>query len=91
MLFFCTCLYTGFIFILQHILFSKTQNKFLQCIPLYCIVFTYLFSIGCILYDTLGHAIHDGYLFYSFLGWILIMINTLALIADGIAWLIEKV
>jgi len=91
MLFFYACLYTVLLLILQHVLFAKTQNIFLQCIPLYCIAGIYLFSIGCILYDTLGFSVHDGYLFYSFLGWTLMIINTAALIADGIAWLIEKV
>ncbi len=91
MLLFYACLYTGLLFILQRALFTKTQNTFLQCIPLYCIAGIYLFSIGCILYDTLGYSVHDGYLFYSFLEWTLIIINTAALIAVGIAWLIEKV
>ena len=84
-------IYAGGIFILQRILFARTSRKGLHCIPLYLIGFVYLFAIGCFLYDTLGFSVHDGFLFYTLMAWILLGINTIALLADGIAWLIEKV
>ena len=90
-LFLCSFLYAGFIFLLQRILFSRTCNKAIQCIPLYGIGLVYMVSIGCFLYDSIGFSDHDGFLYLTLLGWILIGINSVALLADGIACLIEKV
>lgn len=86
-----TALYAAGIFLLQRILFLKTSKTIFHCFPLYIIYFVYLATAGCFLYDTLGFSSHDGFLFRSLMAWIIIGINTAALLADGIAWLIEKI
>ena len=83
-----SCIWGAAVFFLQKLLFEKTSKRILHFIPLMIIGAVYTVSIILWISEL---YVDSGFLFHTLLGWILAGLNTTALVADGIAWLIEKV
>ncbi len=75
-------------FIVQLILFRKSSHVICHFIPLMCIGCIYLVSLGLFVSEINQSG---GVLMNTLYSFILTGVNTTALIADGCAWLIEKV
>ena len=75
-------------FVLQMLLFHKTERKILHFIPAFAVGLLYTAAIILFVLD-LGKS--GGYLFNSLIALIISWIGTVALVADAAAWLIEKV
>jgi len=93
MLILLAVLYAVIVFVVQTMLFRHTSGKMIRMIPLMVIGAGYLIAVLLPLADQVMIELgrNDGYAFYSFAALIAAGINTLGLIADGAAWLIEKV
>ena len=80
--------FAAVIFAAQTVLFRKTERKVLHFLPL--IVIGVLYAAALVLFlsdlDRTG-----GFLMNTLVALILTGAATLALLADGVAWLIEKV
>lgn len=75
-------------FVLQMLLFHKTERKILRFIPLFVVGLLYVVAI--ILF-VLDFSKSGGYLFNTLMALIISWIGTVALVADAAAWLVEKV
>ena len=86
-------IYAAALFTVQTLLFRKTKKRLLHLLPLAVIALVYLVALCLPIADTVmtGLGRNDGYAFYSFAAMLTAGINTVGLIADGAAWLVEKV
>jgi len=75
-------------FSLQSLIFKKCSRPILHFFPLICIGCIYLVSLGLFISELYQSGGVKTSTLYSF---ILTGVNTVALVADGCAWLIEKV
>lgn len=75
-------------FSLQSLIFKKCSRPVFHFIPLICIGCIYLVSLGLFISELHQSGGVKMSTLYSF---ILTGVNTVALVADGCAWLIEKV
>ncbi len=76
-------------FSLQSFLFKKCSRPIFHLLPVIGIVCIYLISFGLFLVDVIEPS--GGFLGFKFFSYIITAVNTVALLADGVAWLIEKV
>ena len=77
------------VFAVQTLLFSKTSRTIIHLIPIFVIGMFYLTALGLVISDI---AAPSGCVKMNTLyALILAVADTVALIADGTAWLIEKV
>ncbi len=84
-----TLLIAAATFALQSFLFQKCTRTIFHLIPVILIGCVYLSALGLFLADILLPS--GGYRFYAAMSFLITGVNTVALIADGVAWLIEKV
>ncbi len=93
MLILLAVLYAVIVFIVQTMLFRHTSKTIIHTIPLMVIGAVYILALLMPLADQVMIELgrNDGYSFYSFVALLVAGNNTLGLIADGAAWLIEKV
>ena len=93
MLIFIAVLYAVVLFVVQTMLFRKTEKRIVHWIPLLFIGLVYLTALVLPILDPIMAELgrNDGYSFYTFAALLTAGINTVGLAADGVAWLIEKV
>ncbi len=77
------------IFAVQNLLFCKTSRTLIHLIPILVIGIFYLAALGLVIYDTVAPS--GCVKMNTLYALILAAADTVALIAVGIAWLIEKV
>ena len=75
-------------FAVQMLIFRKTARKILRLIPLF--VVGLLYTAAIILF-TLDFFKSGGYLFNTLIALIISSVGTAMLVADAVAWLVEKV
>ena len=86
-------LYVVLCFVLQTILFRKTEKKVLHFLPLILIGVIYIVCVSLPMMDAVMTELgrNDGFNFYGFSAMIAAGVNTVGLIAVGAAWIYESV
>ena len=76
------------VFSIQFVLCNKANKKTVKCIPLYVIIALYAIALILCLVDWLDGS--GGVAIWAIFAFIISIANTVALVADIIAWVIHK-
>lgn len=81
-------IYAIIVFGIQFILCHKADRKTVKLIPAYIIVLLYVAAIVLCLADVMNG--HGGVAIWIIFAFIIAIVNTVALVADIIAWVVYK-
>ena len=76
------------VFAIQVVLCSKAKKKSVKCIPAYIIIALYAIALALCLVDWLDGS--GGVAIWMIFAFIISIANTVALVADIVAWVVYK-
>ena len=93
MLIIAAVIYGAVMFFAQTALFRRSSRKIVHILPLIVIGLVYVTALFLPLGDQIMAQLdrNDGYSFYAFVALLVSGVNTVGLVADGVAWLVWKV